>query len=236
MRYRSLLAGPLALALTLSLVACGDDDGDGDDATTTTTTEAEAATETTEAEETEADETEDETEETDGEEEVGSEDLTGLLVTEADLPGFTEVEYETSTEPNACGVRFSEEYPYEDIVGTNLIEEELQLLLQHELRTYADEDTAMETFAASVDALSCGEEALEGLVLSDPVDLTDDVGAPAYVIEVTADDGTDGALVAVQVGAVVSVYQFQGPADVEEGPDPLAVVQENVTLLQDQLG
>ncbi|QYG94716.1 hypothetical protein HC251_21285 [Iamia sp. SCSIO 61187] len=236
MRYRPLIAGAAALALTLSLSACGDDDGDD---TSSDTTEAEAETEDTAA----TDETEAETEDTEaeGEEaEAGAAvDLTSLLVTPEDVgEGFVEAEYETSTEPGPCGTSIDEEYPSDDIAGTVLAEEELQLFLQHEVRSYADEGTAAETLAASQDALSCETDTTEpGLTLSAPTDVSEAVGTDAYAIEVTSEaDGTEGAIVVAQVANVLSVFQFVGPAGVEEGPDPVAIVTANVEAIQAAIG
>jgi len=236
MRYRSLLAGAAALALVLSLAACGADDG-GDDASSTTTTEK--ATETTEApdETTESTEAEDET--TTAPEEEGGDDLSAALVTPEDVgPGFVEADYETSDEPGPCGGDVDAEHPYDAIVGTVVGQEETQLALQHELRTYADDETATETFTAAQDAFSCGADtAIEGLALSEVADVSADVGADAFAVEVTsATDGTEGALVAVLVGNVLSVYQFQGPAGGEEGPDPLAIITANIEVVKEAVG
>ncbi|HEV7720318.1 MAG TPA: hypothetical protein VGO60_03495 [Iamia sp.] len=245
MRYRPLLAGAAALALTLSLVACGDDDGD-DTADTSDTTEAEASTDATTADteatedttaDTEATEDTEATDDTEAGEPAG--DLSTLLVTpEAVGEGFTEQPYETSTEGGPCGAMIDEEYPFDAIVGTVLVEEELELALQQEIRTYADAATAEETFNYAQEALSCGAETTtEGLVLGEVTDVTDSIGADAFAVEVTAEaDGTEGALVVVLVGPALSVFQFQGPADVDDGPDPVAIVAENTTALQAELG
>ena len=235
MRYRPLIAGAAALAQTLSLSACGDDDGDD---TSSDTTEAEAETEDTAA----TDDTEAETDDTEAEGETEGEeaaDLTGLLVTPEDVgEGFVEAEYETSTEPGPCGTSIDDEYPSDDVAGTVLAEEELQLFLQHEVRSYADDGTAAETFAASQDALSCEADTTEpGLTLSAPADVSDAVGTDAYAIEVTSEeDGTEGAIVVAHVANVLSVFQFVGPAGGEEGPDPVAIVAANVEAIQAAIG
>jgi hypothetical protein len=244
MRHRPLLAGAVVLALALSLAACGDD-GDEDTADTAdSTTEAEASddTSTTEAEteDTTAEETtttEAETDDTTAEEPSG--DLAGLLLTPEDVgEGFVEQAYETSTEAGPCGTRIDEENPFDAVVGTVLVQEELGLALQHELRTYADEEIAAATFAAAQAALSCGTETAQpGLVLGEVTDVSDQVGAESFAVSATAEaDGVEGGLITVQVGNVLSVYQFQGPGDVEDGPDPLAIVTANVEVLQTELG
>ncbi|HEX7135083.1 MAG TPA: hypothetical protein VF228_21095 [Iamia sp.] len=249
MRYRPLLAGAAALALALSLTACGDDGDDTADTADTADTSAETedtATEDTATDDTEA-ETEDTTDDTEAETEDTTEDteadtpgdLTGLLVTAEDVgEGFAEQPYETSTEPGPCGTAIDEDYPYDAIVGTVLAHEELGLGLQHELRTYADEETAATTFTAAQDALACGDQTTEpGVVLGEVTDTTAEVGADAFVVTVTAEeDGVEGGIVVVQVGQVLSVYQFQGPVEVTEGPDPLAIVTANVESLQTELG
>lgn len=243
MRHRPLLAGAVVLALALSLAACGDDGGDEDTADTTTTEAAasedtsttEAVTDDTAAEETT---TEAGTEDTTAEEAPDG-DLTGLLLTPADVgEGFVEQAYETSTEPGPCGTMIDEENPFDAIVGTVLVQEELGLALQHELRTYADEATAAATFGAAEEALSCGAETAQpGLSLGDVTDVSADVGAEAFAVAVTSEeDGIEGGLLTVQVGNVLSVYQFQGPSGVEDGPDALAVVSANVEALQAELG
>jgi hypothetical protein len=240
MRYRPLLAGATALALALSLSACGDD---GDDDATTDTTEAEATDDTaTEDTETETEDTtedaEAETEDTAAEEEPAG-DLTGLLLTPEDVgEGFVEQPYEDSSEPGPCGVDIDAENPSDSVVGTVLVEEELELGLQHELRTYADEAAAGATFAAAQDALSCGAETeTPGIVLGEVTDVTADVGGDSFLVTLTAEEqGIEGGIVVVQVGSVLSVYQFQGPGEVEEGPDPLAIVTANVEALQAELG
>lgn len=244
MRYRPLLAGATALALALSLSACGDD---GDDDATTDTTEAEAtddtATEDTEAEtedttETTEAETEDTTEDTTAEEGPAG-DLTGLLLTPEDVgEGFVEQPYEASSEPGPCGIDIDAENPSDSVVGTVLVEEELELGLQHELRTYADEAAAGATFAAAQDALSCGAETeTPGIVLGEVTDVTAEVGGDSFLVTLTAEEeGIEGGIVVAQVGSVLSVYQFQGPGEVEEGPDPLAIVTANVEALQAELG
>lgn len=237
MRYRPLLAGAAALALALSLTACGDD-GD-EESTDTTEAEAESTEDTTaEAEETE--DTEAETDDTEAEGEEGATgDLTSLLVTpEAVGEGFVESDYETSTEPGPCGTSIDADYPYDTVVGTVLVEETAQLALQHELRTYADETSAADTFAYAQDALSCGAEtSVEGVALGDVTDVSAEIGADAFAVEVTSEaDGSEGALVVVLAGPVLSVFQFQGPADVEEGPDPVAIVTENTSALLAEVG
>lgn len=241
MRHRPLLAGAVVLALAVSLAACGDD-GD-DDTADTTTTEAAASEETSTTEAATDDPADEETTTEAGTDDTTAEeapdDLTGLLLTPADLgEGFVEQAYETSTEAGPCGSMIDEENPFDAIVGTVLVEEELGLALQHELRTYADEDTAGATFAAAQEALSCGAETAQpGLVLGEVTDVSADVGADAFVVAVTAEeDGIEGGLVTVQVGNVLSVYQFQGPIDVEGGPDPLTVVTANVAAIQAELG
>jgi len=245
MRYRPLLAGAAALALTLSFVACGDDDGD-DAADTGDTTEAEVSSDDTTADteatedttaDTEATEDTEPTEDTVAEGPAG--ELSALLVTpEAVGEGFTEETYETSTEPGPCGAMIDAEHPFDSIVGTVLVEQELELALQHEIRSYADAATAEATFNDAQEALSCGTETtVEGVVLGEVTDVTDSIGADAFAVEVTSDaDGTEGALVVVLVGPALSVFQFQGPADVEDGPDPVAIVTENTAALQAELG
>lgn len=243
MRHRPLLAGAVVLALAVSLAACGDD-GDEDTADTTTT-EAAASEDTSTTEAAPDDTADDETTTTEaGTEDTTAEeapdgDLTGLLLTPEDLgEGFVEQGYETSTEAGPCGSMIDEENPFDAIVGTVLVEEELGLGLQHELRTYADEDTAAATFAAAQEALSCGADTTQpGVVLGEVTDVSADVGAEAFVVAVTSEeDGIEGGLVTVQVANVLSVYQFQGPTGVEEGPDALTVVTANVEALQAELG
>lgn len=227
MRTRSLLVPAAALALVLSAAACGDDDDAADTTTTTATTEAPAESSTT----TEAEES------TETTEAPATDDLTGLLVTPEDLgEGFTEGEYETSTEVGPCGQEFDD--PYESVVGAVLVNEELELALQHELQSYADEDTAATVLADAQEALSCGADTTtEGVVLGEPSDVSEDVGAPAFALELTNEtEGIEGGLVAVQVGAVLSIYQFQGPVGVEEGPNPQDVVTANVEALMAELG
>lgn len=224
---RALAAG--ALVLALALAACGGDDDAADETTTTTTatsTTGEAST-TSEAG----------TSSTEGDEETV--DLASLLVTPEDVgSSFAEQEYETSTEPGPCGGSIDEDHPYEEIVGSVVVDEEAGRALQHELRAYADEDAAAQVFAASQEELSCGADTtVEGLVLEEVTDVSADVGADAYVVPFeNSAEGTEGGLVAVQVGAVVSVYQFQGSATDSEGPDPLAIVTANVEELQAALG
>lgn len=236
LRYRPLVAGAAALALVLTLSACGDD-GD-EDSTDTTEASADSSEDTTADTEADTEDTTAETDDTAAEEDPAG-DLTGLLVTPEDVgDGFAEDVYETSTEPGPCGTSIDTDYPYDTIVGTVVVEQELQLALQHELRTYADEATAGETFAYAQDALSCGTEtAVEGVGLGEVTDVSSDIGADAFVVEVTsATDGTEGALVVVLVGPVLSVFQFQGPAGVEDGPDPVAIVSANTAALQAELG
>ncbi len=237
MRHRPLLAGAAALALVLSITACGDD---GDDDTADTTTEAE----TTEDTATTTEATEPETEDTTAPEpetttaEEGR--LTGLLLTAEDLgEGFAEQPYETSTESGLCGGdNVDEGHPYDEIVGRVLVGEELRIALQQELRTYADEETAAAAFAAYEEALSCGAETAQpGVELGEVTDVSATVGATAFVVNVTAEEQqVDGGAVTVQVGPVLSIYQFQGPIGSDEGPDPVALVTANVEALQAELG
>jgi hypothetical protein len=247
MRYRPLIAGAAALALALSLTACGDDDGedastDTDSTETTAAETTEAETETTEAEtetteaETETTEAETETETTVAE---GATDLAGLLVMAEDVgAGFTEQPYETSTEPGPCGISIDEASPYDDIAGTVLGQEELQLFMQHEIRAYADAAAAAEAMAAAQEGFGCGAETTEpGVMLGEVTDVTGDVGGEsAFGVEVTAEnEGISGALIAVQVGPVISVYQFQGPDDVSEGPDVITLISDNVAAIETAL-
>jgi hypothetical protein len=253
MRYRPLLAGAAALALALSLTACGDD-GD-DDTADTTDTSAETDDTGTDATEAETDDTtedtatEDTTDDTatedtateDTTEDGGetSDDLTGLLVTAEDVgEGFAEQPYQTSTEPGPCGTSIDEDNPFDAIVGTVLVHDELGLAVQHELRTYADEEVAGTTFGAAQEAFACGDQTTEpGLVLGEVTDVSADVGTDAFVVTLTAEeDGYEGGLVIAQVGQVLSVYAFQGPLDATEGPDALAIVTANVEILLGELG
>lgn len=244
MRFRPLLAGAAALALALSLTACGDD-GD-DDATDTADTEAEASDDTA-SDDTAADETEDTTDDTAAEEEPTDDttaegetgDLSALLLTPEDVgAGFVEQPYETATGEGPCGVDIDAENPFDAIVGVVITEPELGLGLQHELRTYADADAAGATFAAAQEALSCGAETTDpAIVLGEVTDVTEQVGAEAFAVPITAEaEGVEGGFITVLVGPVVSVYQLQGPAEVEEGPDPVAIVAANVEALQAELG
>jgi hypothetical protein len=239
MRHRPLLAGAAALALVLSLAACGDD-GD-DDTADTTTTEAETSEDTattTEATEPEAEDTTEATEPATTTAEEGQ--LAGLLLTAEDLgEGFAEQPYETSTEPGLCGgANVDEGHPYDAIVGRVLLGEEQRIALQQELRTYADEETAAAAYAAYEEALSCGAEtAQEGVELGEVADVSAVVGAPAFVVNVTAaEQEVEGGAVTVQVGPVLSIYQFQGPIGAEEGLDAVALVTANVEAIQTELG
>lgn len=256
MRIRPLLAGAAALALTLSLSACGDDgdeatsdttEADASDDTETSGTETESATEPETESESESEtetESESESETTETEtEDTGSGgapgDLTGLLLTPEDVgPGFAEQPYEEDDEPTPCGAEIDQQNPYDAIVGTVLAEEERQLYLQHELRTYADEEAAAATFAAAQEGFGCGAETTQpGVSLGEVTDVSAEVGAEAFVVEVNAEgEAVEGGLVVAQVGPVLSVYQFQGPTDIEDGPDSQAIVAANIEVLQTELG
>lgn len=256
MRFRPLLAGAAALALALSLAACGDD-GDDD---ATDTTEAETETDETGTDETGTDDTggddpaDDTTEpedpastddtEAEGDDpagEEGGDDLSGLLLTPEDVDdGFVAGPYTESTEPTPCGADTDAEHPYDTVVGTVLADQERGLFLQHELRSYADEAAAGAAFAAAQDGFSCGADTTdERLELGEVTDVSGDVGADTFLVPVTAQDGEqalDGGLIVAQIGAVLSVYTLQGPAEVDDGPDALAIVAANVEALQAELG
>lgn len=251
MRIRSLIAGAAAVALTLSLVACGDDDGDdaADTGTTeeSTTTEAESedtTAETTEAEEPGSDTTEPETSEPEGSEpEAGSVDLESLLVTQADLGGgFVDQGYEDTDDEGPCGTSIDAANPYDDIAGTVLVDEALRLFFQHEIRTYADDATAADTLAAAEEALSCGSDTVEeGVELGETYDVVDETGGDAAfaLFGSLEPEGLAQVLVAVQVGSVISVYQFGGPLDGDDDdslPDPMELVAANVEAIEAAVG
>lgn len=236
MRHRPLLAGAAALALVLSLTACGDDgDDDTADTTTTTTEAAEDTTAETEASEPETTETTEPATTT-----VEQAQLTGLLLTAEGLgAGFTEQPYEKTTAPGLCGGTIvDEEHPYDTIVGRVLVGQEVGIALQHELRRYSDEAAAAAAYAAAEEALSCGAETTQpGVVLGEVTDVSATVGATAFVVNLTAEEQeVEGGAVTVLVGSVVSVYQFQGPVGLEDGPDPVALVSANVEAIKAELG
>jgi hypothetical protein len=236
MRIRPLIAGAAALALALSLTACGDDGDEGStDSETTEAPEDTAADETTEAEDTtEPEETEPETSASEPAEEV---DLAGLLLTPADIGDtFVEGPYEATEEPGPCGVSLDTDHPYDEIAGVLIGDEAQGLFLQHEIRTYADEATATETYtAAAEEAFACGAETEEaGLTLGEVTDVTADIGgdASSAVEVVDTESGQEGVVVFVRIGSAISVYQFVGPAGSEDGPDPVAIVVDNVAAIE----
>lgn len=241
MKMRSIAAAVTAGLLVLTLAACSDDDG-GDEATDDTTTTA--------AEESGGDETtapaddeettepaEETTEPADDETTEPAEpdsDLASLLVTAEDVDdAFVDQPYEPSSEGGPCGASIDAEYPYDDIAGSVVVDEALGLGLQHELRLYADADAAATAFDFSRTTFDCGETE-EGVVIDAPVDSTEQIGADSYIVGVTDPAGTSGGVIVVLVGPVISVYQFQGPADLpdDEGPDTEPIITGNVAELQ----
>lgn len=217
----------MAGLLTLGAAACGGDDGD-DEATdeSTTTTEVTDEETTTTVDDTDTTEADDETTTTvSGEGNTELEQLAqSLLITvdEVGLPGFQDLGYTPSPGPNQCGFDVDAEHPSEVVVGADYGTETLRFL--QEIRVYATEEEAAAAFQAGIDGTQCAPA--DGTQISEPVDVTEPVGAQSAV----AITGTQGDLEVVVVAALLSdaVVSFNfagapGAAEAEGAPNPVDV-------------
>lgn len=122
-----------------------------------------------------------------------------------------------------CDVDVDAEHPWDESVGTVLVDPTRRLEVRHELRLYADERAATEARTATQEAVGCfartivqegGTDEGTGEVevgVDAPVDLSAVTETPTFMLATPlADDGATVVLTVAQVGRLLTVYELHG--------------------------
>lgn len=162
--------------------------------------------------------------------------LTPFLIAPQDLgPAWGASPWQPTEGGGLCGVDVDAEHPVFAHVGTVLSPADADLALEQEFRAYATIDAAAAAFERGRESLSCGESTVDPSrgTLTEVIDVTDDVGAPAFAVGVTG-EGFSGSVFVALVSDTLASFEFVGATGAAEefgAPDPTDVTAFGVEKL-----